>query len=575
MSTVIKKNKQDTYQPTLCFGTFFILLSQARKNLGAGEKDVFDSEKHTVSEEELFNALQQIVFGNNSYEISSGLSAYKGCYRYKRIPCQSEATVLRDFNNKIDDDITTVVRSIIDVLIPLLDESRCETFVKSLIELLNSAITSTDKTPQINENEQYFVALNVLKNKSELLGIDTIDLSYFILGVYRYILNKCTDNTVGESTYNEWCPADATGKVESNSTRRKFVNGPTGASIEQQIKLIIPKPIGDEFCDPIYSMQSKKNESNNENMKIPEILSHENFNRFSIALSFAGEYREEYIEPIANRLAQIWCSKEKILYDRYHKEELARWNLNIYLPKLYSKDSDLIVVFIGKFYNVKPWCGFEWRAIQDFLTIEENEERVMFLRIDDGELNGYYGSLDGALPIYKDKTKETVVSIMKRYARVIGTLERSVSSGAKRHSLVAARNNTTGNTDLYPTLVANKILEKIRNQYPYENELHTFAQKTLCEDSSIFIRAEEGFPEMDLEYMLAKLLMNFSKRNLNSSDVSERIPRYLCDAIYLFEKEESFNNELLSECNKLKVESYSRLDGNGNELMKELLVQEL
>ncbi len=64
--------------------------------------------------------------------------------------------------------------------------------------------------------------------------------------------------------------------------------------------------------------------------------------RFRIAFSFAGEKRD-FVEQVADALAAR-LGQDKILYDKYHEAEFARSDLGIYLPNLYNRESDLVVV---------------------------------------------------------------------------------------------------------------------------------------------------------------------------------------------------------------------------------------
>jgi len=276
-------------------------------------------------------------------------------------------------------------------------------------------------------------------------------------------------------------------------------------------------------------------------------------NRFSVALSFAGEYREKYVEPIANGLTLKFCSKEKILYDKFHEEEFARKDLHSYLSKLYREDSDLIVVFIGKYYNEKSWCGFEWRAIKDFLSDSpENDDRVMFLRVDDGNVNEFYGSLDGFIDIRERDVEYIVASIRKRYERVCRSLVKNDDSEKS-----------------YCSSMANKILTKIKKCYPDEVELHRFSKETIYGAEDEFAFAGKSLSDSDLDNMIAKILMRYSKK----LDNPKQKHRYLCEAIGLLKKSGSVNSELLSECIGLKAEAYGEMDGRGNKLMARLLSQ--
>jgi hypothetical protein len=78
-------------------------------------------------------------------------------------------------------------------------------------------------------------------------------------------------------------------------------------------------------------------------------LCHCSEKRFRIAFSFAGEVRE-FVAEVAEILA-LEFGKPKILYDKYHQAEFARRDLGIYLPELYHKKSDLVVVVVCPSYE--------------------------------------------------------------------------------------------------------------------------------------------------------------------------------------------------------------------------------
>src|SRR6202044_1047080 len=77
--------------------------------------------------------------------------------------------------------------------------------------------------------------------------------------------------------------------------------------------------------------------------------------RFRVAFSFAGE-RRDFVRQVAGVLAGRF-GEEAILYDKYHEAEFARRDLGIYLPELYHKESDLVVVVFCPEYESKEWCG--------------------------------------------------------------------------------------------------------------------------------------------------------------------------------------------------------------------------
>ena len=73
--------------------------------------------------------------------------------------------------------------------------------------------------------------------------------------------------------------------------------------------------------------------------------------------------------------------REEILCDRFHEAELSRLDLDVYLPKLYVEDCELVVVFLGGDYSKNQWCGLEWRAIREFIKKQQGQN-IMPLRLD-------------------------------------------------------------------------------------------------------------------------------------------------------------------------------------------------
>lgn len=132
--------------------------------------------------------------------------------------------------------------------------------------------------------------------------------------------------------------------------------------------------------------------------------------RFRVALSFPGEFRTR-VQFIAEILAQQ-LGRDKILYDKWYEAEFARANLDVYLPKLYREESDLLVFFLSGQYNRKEWCGLEWRVGRDLLK-QRQDEKLMFLRLDNVDFPGIY-SIDGYIDIREKSDIEVAEAIMER-----------------------------------------------------------------------------------------------------------------------------------------------------------------
>lgn len=107
--------------------------------------------------------------------------------------------------------------------------------------------------------------------------------------------------------------------------------------------------------------------------------------RFRIAFSFAGEKRV-FVARIATIVAKHF-GEEKILYDKFHEAEFAKYDLGLRLPKLYGEQSDLIVPVLCPKYDEKRWTGWEWVHIYGLLT-KADGDRVMPCRFEHASADG-------------------------------------------------------------------------------------------------------------------------------------------------------------------------------------------
>ena len=135
--------------------------------------------------------------------------------------------------------------------------------------------------------------------------------------------------------------------------------------------------------------------------------------RFRVALSFPGE-RRPFVESVAAELAQR-LGQKRVLYDKFHKAEFARPDLDAYLPNLYRTEAELIAIFLCADYANKRWCRLEWRFVRQLICTSE-AGRIMFLSFDNigpipeiGILSG-----DGYVPIGTRPPQEIAGLILQR-----------------------------------------------------------------------------------------------------------------------------------------------------------------
>jgi hypothetical protein len=135
--------------------------------------------------------------------------------------------------------------------------------------------------------------------------------------------------------------------------------------------------------------------------------------RFAVGFSFAGEDRA-LVAPLAEELARH-CGRERVLFDRYLEAELAQLDLDVYLPRLYRDETELIVVLLSPDYPNKSWCGLELRWIRQLIS-SPDKDRIMLLRVGDpGDLSEL-GILpgDGYLDVSARAATEISALILQR-----------------------------------------------------------------------------------------------------------------------------------------------------------------
>jgi replicative DNA helicase len=135
--------------------------------------------------------------------------------------------------------------------------------------------------------------------------------------------------------------------------------------------------------------------------------------RFAVGFSYAGEDRA-LVAPLAEELARRF-GRQRVLFDRFHEAELARLDLDVYLPRLYRDETEMIVVLLSPDYPNKRWCGLELRWIRQ-LICSPDKDRIMLLRVGDpGDLSEL-GILagDGFLDVTTQAATEISALILER-----------------------------------------------------------------------------------------------------------------------------------------------------------------
>lgn len=154
--------------------------------------------------------------------------------------------------------------------------------------------------------------------------------------------------------------------------------------------------------------------------------------RFRIAFSFAGEKRD-FVAKVAAILAQRF-GEAAILYDKFHEAEFARYDLGIYLPKLYGEQSDLIVPVLCPDYDKKRWTGWEWVHIYGLLT-KSDGHRVMPCRFEFATADALSPAA-GFIELDHKSPEETADLILQRLALNEGHPKDHYTKSEPAHSVL-------------------------------------------------------------------------------------------------------------------------------------------
>jgi hypothetical protein len=131
---------------------------------------------------------------------------------------------------------------------------------------------------------------------------------------------------------------------------------------------------------------------------------------FDVALSFPGEERD-LVEKIARELEHR-LGPDKYFYDRNYPGQLARPNMDLLLQQIYGERSKIIIVFISGHYQLKDWCGIEFRAIRDII-LRRDHDRIMLIRTGDGDVEGIRAT-DGYVDARRHSPEELAAFIEQR-----------------------------------------------------------------------------------------------------------------------------------------------------------------
>ena len=189
--------------PYLCGGTLFLLLERAKKtSLSARERN--QGINDNLSNPEMLKGLITVVTG--SCPLVHGDSFKKNTSQYRKceisgntyIPFNDNDTILT-FDRDVKENYADVVRRMIGFTNRFISQNKAERLVCELVDVIS-------KDKGISDDKYFYISSDGLAmTKTDLIIQDHFDLQPFLVGVLHYILLYRQDNTLGKSTFDDWC----------------------------------------------------------------------------------------------------------------------------------------------------------------------------------------------------------------------------------------------------------------------------------------------------------------------------------------------------------------------------------
>ncbi len=256
--------------PRLCGGTFFALVLQAlRQRMRAREH--YKGESDGLSDPEVLMGLIKVI--NPDYQeidrktLKSKTNEYKTCKTSggTYLPF-GDTQEIRAFDNRVKTNYQSALNDMIDFVDRFLDLGESVGKAAQLVRALTDLIQQ-DET--IGNSEVFYIGPDGQKmEKTALGGLTEVCFPSFLLGIWHYVVVNRKDNTVGQETYNTWCPPAGGGpRVYSAHMGDGILGGLSVYSMNTKddsvIEEVHDEPVDAEIVDDIPSSQPVQQTVNN------------------------------------------------------------------------------------------------------------------------------------------------------------------------------------------------------------------------------------------------------------------------------------------------------------------------
>lgn len=195
----------------LCGGTFFTLLLEARKPLITASGH-YAGKKDGLTEYETLIALARVAIADipiptqtEIKTIQGNASEFKKCENAGGgyFPFGNRTTIVT-FDKRVKNEYAKALLAMDEFIYNYIDvlgeAKKDEALVRALVELIS-------KDDSIKAEQEFYINEDgTPRRKSEIETLSIICFESFLLGVYHFAITRPEENTIGQNTFNIWCP---------------------------------------------------------------------------------------------------------------------------------------------------------------------------------------------------------------------------------------------------------------------------------------------------------------------------------------------------------------------------------
>ncbi|MUP58518.1 hypothetical protein C3L56_00550 [Veillonellaceae bacterium M2-4] len=237
--------------PYLSGGILFNLMVEATK-IKKSARSRTSGYKDECSDSNLMKALLKVITGEDvsQYDksVKTSTSNYKRCTTYKSsYTPQGDEVSIKAFHNRVMSNDFHIYQQMKNLTDYFLAERKMQWLIKAILETII-------KDTSISSDAEFSINSQTKLKKEQLQTVTHINLEFFLVSIWDYILINKTNNKLGRLTFEAWY------KQSCTNSKWKFINENIGTTITQNIEIT-------RFETPVYNEEKATECSKTPDMK--------------------------------------------------------------------------------------------------------------------------------------------------------------------------------------------------------------------------------------------------------------------------------------------------------------------